>query len=288
MNISDPIDTSEVCIRNAVSDVTFYDPVNLINRIDKTELASFPYQFIEKNNTRAAEVKETLTKHLKDGKELPIRSFHDDWMVLVILVSAFLFSVFWSVSKRMFSEVARFCFFRGIGDPASRDTAALFRWDSTLINLISFINLALFVYCTAFYYEFIPSGISGFLFWCVTLVVIIASITIRHIICFATGRVSTENNAFNEYIVTIYLSYRMMALVLFIIVILLSYTRLFPLKALFLTGFITIAALYLMRIIRLFLIFIDRNISILYLILYLCALEFLPVVTLVKYFTGLF
>ncbi|MDQ1332313.1 MAG: hypothetical protein QG576_347, partial [Bacteroidota bacterium] len=89
-------------------------------------------------------------------------------------------------------------------------------------------------------------------------------------------------------IVTIYLSYRMMALVLFILVILLSYTTFFPSKALFLTGFITIAALYLMRIIRLLLIFMKRNISILYLILYLCALEFLPVVTLVKYITGLF
>ncbi|MDQ1332721.1 MAG: hypothetical protein QG576_756, partial [Bacteroidota bacterium] len=239
MNISDPIDTSEVCLRNAVSDVTFYDSANLVNRIDKTDLARFPYQFTEKNNIRAAEAKETLTKQLKDGKELPVRSFHDDWMVLVILASAFLYSVFRSVSKRMFSEVARFFFFRGIGDPASRDTAALFHRESTIMNLISFINLALFVYCTAFYYAFIPPGISGFLFWSVSLVVIIASITIRHIICYATGRVSTENNAFNEYIVTIYLSYRMMALVLFILVILLSYTTFFPSKALFLTGFIT-------------------------------------------------
>jgi hypothetical protein len=188
----------------------------------------------------------------------------------------------------MISEVTRFIFFRGIGDPASRDTSALFHWESTILNLISFFNLALFAYCTALYYEYIPSGISGFFFWIITLGVIVAAVTIRHITCYFTGNVSTENNAFNEYIVTIYLSYRIMALVLFILVILISYTRLFPLKALFLTGFITIAILYLMRIIRLFLIFIKRNISVLYLILYLCALEFLPVVVTVKYFTGLF
>ena len=288
MNISDPIDTSEVCLRNAVSDVTFYDSANLVTRIEKTELARFPYQFIERNNTREREARETLIKHLKDGKELPMRSFHDDWMVLVIFVSAFLYTVSRTVSKRMFSEVSRFIFFRGISDPASGDTAALFHRESTIMNFITFINLSLFAYCTAYYYEFIPPGISGFLFWSASLAIIIASVTIRHIICYATGRVSTEINAFNEYIVTIYLSYRLMAIVLFILVILLSYTRFFPAKALFLTGFITIAALYLMRITRLFLIFIKRNISILYLILYLCALEFLPVVIIVKYFTGLF
>jgi len=43
-----------------------------------------------------------------------------------------------------------------------------------------------------------------------------------------------------------------------------------------------------MRIIKLFSIFLNRNISILYLILYLCALELLPVVVLIKYFAGLF
>ncbi|MCU0471816.1 MAG: DUF4271 domain-containing protein [Bacteroidales bacterium] len=288
MNISDPIDTFAVCIRNTVSDVTFYDSANLVTRIDKTELTRFPYQFTEKNSIRETAVRETLTKHLKDGREMPVRSFHDDWIVLVVLVSAFLYSVFRTVSKRMISEVTRFIFSRGIGDPASRDIAALFHWESTIMNLITFFNLALFAYCTALYYDSIPSGISGFLYWIIALGIIVAAITIRHITCYFTGKVSTENNAFNEYIVTIYLSYRMMALVLFVLVILISYTRLFPVKVLFLTGFITISILYLMRIIRLFLIFIKRNISVLYLILYLCALEFLPVVIIVKYFTGLF
>jgi len=155
------------------------------------------------------------------------------------------------------------------------------------MNLISFLNLALFAYCAAFYYEFIPSGISGFLFWIIALGFIVTAITLRHIICYLTGRASTENNVFNEYTVIIYFSYRIMALVLFILVILISYTRLFPADTLFLAGFITISALYLMRIIRLLLIFINRNISLFYLILYLCALEILPVLISVKYFSGL-
>jgi len=46
--------------------------------------------------------------------------------------------------------------------------------------------------------------------------------------------------------------------------------------------------LYLIRIIRLFLIFLKRSVSILYWILYLCALEFLPAAVTIKLAAGLF
>lgn len=288
MNTSDSTDTSAVCLRNSVSDVTFYDTANLVNRIDRTELSRFPFHFIEKNRIRETEARITLEKHLRPGNEITVRPFHDDWIVIVILISAFLYLVFRAVSKRLFSDVTRFFLFRGIGDKASRDLGALFHWESTIINFVSFINLALFAYCISFYYEFIPSNISGFLFWFISLVIIILAVTIRHIICFLTGSLSEESNVFSEYIITIYLSYRFMAFVVFILVILLAYTNLFPVKVIFIAGLLSISILYLLRIIRLFLIFMKRNISILYLILYLCALEFLPVVIIVKYFTGLF
>jgi hypothetical protein len=88
--------------------------------------------------------------------------------------------------------------------------------------------------------------------------------------------------------ITVYQAYRYAALILFILVILLSYTELFSAQMIFTIGLIAFSALYLMRIIRLLLIFIKRDVSVLYLILYLCALEFLPVLVTVKYFTGLF
>ncbi len=52
-------------------------------------------------------------------------------------------------------------------------------------------------------------------------------------------------------------------------------------------GIIVLGILYLIRVLRLFVIFINRNISILYLILYLCALEILPILISVKYISGL-
>ena len=62
-----------------------------------------------------------LTKHLKDGKDLPIRPFHEDWIILIVLVAAFLYSSIRTFSKNFLPEVIRFFSFRGVGDPVSGD-----------------------------------------------------------------------------------------------------------------------------------------------------------------------
>ena len=281
-------DSISVCARNPISDVTFYDSANIITRIEHPYRNGFPWKFTEITRARNREQKELLTVQLKEGKEIPMRPFHEDWIILLILSGAFIYSLIRTISKKLFPEVTRFFFFRGINDPASRDVPGLFQWQSTLINLISFFNLALFCYITALYYNIVPHQISGIVFWLIAFAIIVAAVTGRHAICAVTGSISGESDAFSEYVVTVYQSYRFDALILFILVIFISYTDIFPVKTLILTGFITTAALYLVRLIRLFLIFIKRNISILYLILYLCALEFLPVIILLKYFTGLF
>ncbi len=283
-----PVDTTAICTRNAISDVTFYDSLNILTRLDQSYVNGFPFHYIESNKLSEAKSREVLTRHLKEGRELPVRPFHGDWIIAAVLFAGFLYSLIHTFSKKLFKGVTRFFLFRTIGDTASREYGEIFHWQSTVINLTTFINLALFAYCSALYYDFIPGGISDFLFWLIDLAIIITVITIRHIICIAAGNLSGEREAFTEYMVTVYLSYRYMAMILFVLVILLAYSRIFPPKILFSAGFYITGALYLMRIIRLAIIFIKRNISILYLILYLCALEFLPVLVTLKYFTGLF
>jgi hypothetical protein len=227
-------------------------------------------------------------KKLRNGNEIPAQPLTNDWFIFAVMVSIFLYSLISVISKRFFNDMKRFFLFRGIGDPASRDMQGLFHWQSTIINLVSFLSIALFAYCAADYYEFMPEMIPGVIFWIICFVIIIVAVTIRHLVCNVTGNISGETNAFNEYILTIYLSYRYMAFILFILGVMVLYTHIFNAQSLFLAGLIMIGVVYLIRIIRVFMIFIRKNISISYLILYLCALEFLPVLILMKYVTGLF
>jgi hypothetical protein len=133
----------------------------------------------------------------------------------------------------------------------------------------------------------VPAGINGILFWLICVGVVITAVFLRHIVCSITGSISGEKDVFRNYLLGVYQSYRFSALFLFTLVILMSYTRILPARECFVAGIVVLGIIYLIRVFRLVRIFLNRNISIFYLILYLCALEFLPVVISVKYFTGL-
>jgi hypothetical protein len=194
--------------RRPVPGLTFYDTSGVITEPGLQNRLFFPFTLIEKNQKRESEARKILIKHLKEGLPLPVRPFHDDWIILILILSALLFSLIRTFSKRFVPEFTRFFFFRGLGEPASRDIAALFHWHSTLTNLISFFGIALFSYCAGLYYDLLPHGVTGFLFWLICFGVVIVSITLRHITCYLAGTISGQADLFGEYIITVYHSYR--------------------------------------------------------------------------------
>jgi hypothetical protein len=280
-------DTTSVCARNHIADITFHDFNNFIRRIEYGHYKQFPFVLADQGRQHQIKEMAYLVKHLKPGKELPPQPLHADWMIIVILVSAFLFSLVKSNSKKMMPFFERFLIFRGTNDSTSRDVSGLFNWQSTVLNLISFLIIGMFGYTVAAFYDLIPSGFKGIVNWLIALGVITAAITIRHLICIITGAASGQQEVFKEYLLGIYHSYRFEAFFLFLFIILMSYTDILPVKDFILSGIFIVGIVYLIRVIRLLIIFLNRNISIFYLILYLCALEILPVLIIVKYFTGL-
>jgi hypothetical protein len=277
-----------VSSRSHVSDVTFYDTANIITRINRDSVNGFPYRFIERNRKLDQETRALLQERLRPGKEITPGKFNHDWIIFFVFFAAFFYATLPVYSRKLFPGATRFFLFRGVGEPESRDTSELFRWQSTLFNLVTFFNIAIFIHFAFSYYEIIPAEMPGFAAWAAALGVVIAAVSLRHIANILTGWFSSSDEIFSEYTITIYQSYRYTGFAFFLLSVLIAYTDIIPVDLLLLSGYITFAALYIMRTIRLFLIFMKRSVSILYLILYLCALEFLPVAVTVKYITGLF
>jgi len=280
-------DTTSVCARNSIADVTFYDSNNIVFSIKSGTYRQFPFLYTEKAMQRQLEERVLLVKHLKPGNELPAHPLHTDWMIIFLLVSAFLFSLVRNTSKSMFHYFERFFLFRGINNATSRDLGGLFHWQSTILNLLSFLIIGLFGYSVATYYNFMPSGSKGIIIWLIGFGIISSAVTVRHLVCVITGSASGQQEVFREYLLGIYQSYRFGAIFLFAFIILMSYTVILPVIDYIVSGIFIIGLMYIIRVIRLVIIFLNRNISIFYLILYLCALEILPVLIIVKYFTGL-
>ena len=280
-------DTTTVSYRNSIADITFYDSLNFIARPDHSVTNRSPFLFVENNKLKHKEEKITLIKNLKEGMDMPVKAIHNDWIIIVVFVSVFMFSLIKSTSRRILPEVSRFFLLRGINEPASRDLGTLFYWQSTILNLVSFIIIGLFGYLAAAWYDFIPAGISASVFFIISTGIVVLGITSRHFICRITGNLSGETEVFNEYLIGVYQSYRLSSILLFVLIVMLVYTVIFPPDVYFVAALVLFIIMYTFRILRLFLIFIKRDISIFYLILYLCALEILPVLILLKYFTGL-
>ncbi len=281
------IDTTSVCTRNSISDITFFDSSNFI--LDRRVITSdnFPVIFTEKTRQMNDRAIAEITQHLRQGKNLPLKPLHEDWITGILILAAFLFAMVQAASKNMAPQLARFFLFRGINDSSSRDVAGIFNWQSTILNLISFIVLSLFIYSAAVWYGVVPEKYPGIMLWLIITGIVIAAVTIRHFICYLAGGLSGENDVFREYLHGVYQSYQYSAIFLFILIFLISYTVFFPSNTGFITGAVLIGLIYLFRVFRLLIIFLNRNISIFYLILYLCALEVLPVLISVKYLTGL-
>ena len=279
-------DSIGIYTRNPVSDFTFYDSNNLIRRIDGVS-QGFPELYLEKNKQIAAGEKAMLIKKLRPGDELPAASPDTDLVLGVLLTSVLLFTIVSITSRNLLPAVSRFFTFRSSGNTARKEGWGLLLWQSVILNLASFMLIAIFLYSAASHYGYVPTGMKPTVFWIIVLGVIVTAVLLRILICTITGNLSSHREEFIEYVSVIYSSYRISAVLLALVVILLNYTTFLPSESYIIPGIVVFALMYIIRIIRLMSIFINKGISIFYLILYLCALEFLPVVVSVKYFTGL-
>jgi hypothetical protein len=279
-------DDTSVCIRNSIADITFYPAGD--NFIGKLKVPASNQTLVllsEKTQSRLAVEKEVLKRHLRDGEAIAPGEIRDDWFIFVLIAAGLLLTIVRSASGN-FHSVRRYFLFRGINDPESRDTGGMFSWQTTLFNSFSFLILSLFIYRAALYYGFIPTGFSNAGFWLASVAALIVALTLRHIICIATGSLSEKRDVFNEYLVSIYQFYQYSAILILVPVVMLSYATILSQEKWFIAGFVIMGLMYIFRITRLFIIFMNRNISVLYLILYLCALEFMPVAVMIRYFTG--
>lgn len=273
------------CTRSPIADITFHDPGNLIFRLKSArDLVFFnPEDLLtEKSGKQYSEI----IYDLRTGRPNPSDLVHKDWIIMIILLIALLLSFIREYFKAEMPQMIRVLSLRGINDPAMRNTAEIFQWQSTLLNFISFLSFGIFIWCATIRLNIIPSELNGFTNWLGIIGIIVAVVTIRHLICSLTGRLSEKPEVFNEYLTSFYQLLRAGSLLLLFVVILHIYTGIIGYRLCVLTGVVVISGIYLLRVSRLLLIFVKRRISLFYLILYLCALEILPVLVTLKY-TGL-
>jgi len=278
-------DTISICRRNSIADITFYDRDVFLKNLNYIPPGWIRYKDAGNRGLRMDKAEFKTAAYLREGESRSSYNAHNDLILIIILFAAIMFLQVHYMMRNFADDVRRFFLFRGINEPSSREVSSLFTWQSTLLNFISFLVIALFGFTSLVFYGLNPAGVHSSLLIPILLVIVIFGITMRHLICTAAGNLSGNYDVFNEYLVNVYHSYRFSAMILFALVLIMTFTSLLSKELCIITGIASLGLIYFFRITRLSLIFIRRNISILYLILYLCALEILPLLILIRYFS---
>lgn len=279
MNISD---TAAVCYKSPYPHFTFYDTTSAIFNLGKYE-ENIPVHIVEANRQYGISVPDTLTGHLKEGLALPPPSPADSWTLFFVLFSSLAYLLLKLYFGNFFSGISDFFSFRKNKKNADTfDLSAVLHWKSAILNFLSLLNMAFFLYCSADVFNLIPKNISGFSFLLICFFFLMAIITIRLLTCKATGSISDNKTVFNEYMLHVIETYRIIAVTSLILSILILYADVIPDRMIVYFGIFAALFVLLCRYLKLCLSFLNFKLSIFYLILYLCTLEIIPLFIVIK------
>lgn len=164
-----------------------------------------------------------------------------------------------------------------------REDYRLTKITSVLLSLAFVLVMAFLLFVSNNYFGFILQGLQPlkqFLFFtAMILLMYIIKLSSNYFISFST--MSQELN--NEYTFNVFISCQTLGVVLLPLVICIQFSR-YPTEWFLYPAIILCGAFYTLRFIRGFIIsFVEQNIGIVYIFLYLCALEILPLLVLIKF-----
>ncbi len=150
-----------------------------------------------------------------------------------------------------------------------------------LMKLVFALNSSLFIYLTLHFYKlkFIPTTL---LFYLGIVLSVIVLLILKELIVRLSGFLLSEKELAHKYIKNIQLFNSILGLIILPFITAIPYISKSLINVLIYSALIIIIGFYTLRVFRFVKIFIDHNVSTLYLILYLCTLEIIPNLLLYK------
>jgi hypothetical protein len=210
-----------------------------------------------------------------------------DWFTITIVFSLFVFSLIKVTYQKFIVQIVTSIIDYQVAMRLYRERNVLFRNVSFGLHFVFYANIGLFINYLVDYYNLTPLFQNNFvniLFYCTTVLFIynIKSLTSKIL-----GYIFLVQDNFSQYIHNVNLYNKNIGLFLFPIIIIYPFTldkfKPFVIYA----GLLLLLIMFLLRSYRSAQIIMRKGISLFYLILYLCAVEILPVLLLVKYVSTL-
>jgi hypothetical protein len=199
-----------------------------------------------------------------------------DWFLGIFLVISLLFIWIRLFYGKYFSILASAVSSFQMSAKLFRERNVLVRRVSIVLDFIYFVMLSVLVYESVTHFNWVTSGMSQFNLYMLLLNIIIIYSLVRIALLRITASLFLQRNLFSEYIHNTLVINKGTGIVLFPIVITARYFP-YPLISMVLVLGLSILILAVIwKSIRAYQIISRKNVVLFYLILYLCTLEFLP------------
>jgi hypothetical protein len=220
------------------------------------------------------------------GELFPADPFRSDWIFIVTLIPLILLLIAASAEKKSFFNRLTILYNPRYANTAYRNGGAGRQVGIILVTTLSLISLSTTIFFAQSEFNLHPWGLDRIQLWFANFALISGAIVLRYISSIIAGEVSGKRELFREYMFNVGSFYKLYGIVLVGLNFLIPYLTIFPQKILILTALGLLVLTWLFRIGRLISIFLKGGYSLFYLILYLCALEFAPILVFGKYISG--
>jgi len=252
----------------------------IVSRMDHLFITS--EKTIDNKSTRVGtEIPTKNQDNYQSWEKIP--SLWNDWVLGIIILSFILLVWIKLFYNKVLSPTVNSIFNYQISHNLFLDKSSFTQRASLIMDFVFYLNAGLFIYLSAKHFNLSLVHLEGVLAFLLFSGLVFAIYLLRYITSKIVGYVSTTQKIFSEYFHNILIHTRVTGLVLLPFLIAIPYAdyRITPVAIFAGAGIIIIG--YIFRIIRGIKIFTLRKISLLYLFLYICSLEFMPVLVFFKY-----
>ncbi len=221
------------------------------------------------------------------GEPLARDLLRSEWIFALLMIPVLLYLFVSLYEKYSLIRIIRIVFSNKFAHTTYRNIAPGTQVFQMLLGLLSLISIASFMLFTELHFDIIFYGLDPPMLWLFNLALGSLAISLRYVINHLIASLTRTKNTFREYFFNISRSYKLIGIMLMILNFFIAYLVSVPDRYLIIPGFALIAILLVFRLIRLVSVFKLNRLSLSYMILYLCALEILPVLLLIKYLNGL-
>lgn len=210
-----------------------------------------------------------------------------DWITILLIASFLLLGWIRLFNKKYLGSLVKSVLSYQESFTLYRERNSFMEKASFMFNLLFLSNISVFVIQLKHFYKIEIPGIEDYMLYFIALGLLISLYIFRAFSSWFIGFVFLKQKVFSEYFHNVNIFTKNTGLFLLPLVIILQFLSYEYIAFIVYMGISIISVLYLFQVVRSFQIINRKNVSIFYMILYLCAFEFAPFLIIYKILVSL-